>query len=80
MGSKTKKNKDVNAYGTTMKATEKQKIDNYNTSEKQRGQTLDNNYTAQKQAIVQKDGTVDYKKYVRGHLKDLTSILGIKRK
>ena len=79
MGSKSKKqNTTVNAYGANMSMAQKESIYSHNANEKQRGQTLDNNYSAQRAAIVQKDGTVDYKKYIRSHLKDLTSILGVK--
>lgn len=79
MGSKKKKNNLVSAYGITMTPTEKTNIDNYNTGEKTRGDKLDANYTAQKEAVVKKEGTVDYKKFLKSRLADLTNILGVKK-
>lgn len=71
MGSKRKK---------IQAATQKQiQINNYNAGERSRGQALDNNYVAQKAAIVQKEGTVDYKKFLKSRLSDLTNVLGVKK-
>ena len=51
MGSKKKTN-----WAAIAAAQAKQnQINNYNSGEKARGETLDKNYTAQKEAIVQKD-------------------------
>lgn len=75
MGSKKKTN-----WAAIAAAQAKQnQINNYNSGEKARGETLDKNYTAQKEAIVQKEGTVDYKKYLKSRLSDLTNVLGVKK-
>lgn len=81
MGSK-KKNAfwatHTNAYGTTMTKTEKQNIDNHNAAERAEGQTKDANYTAERQSVATKSGTIEYKSIVRKHLDKLGSILGIR--
>ena len=51
----------------------------YNSGERTRGEHLDNNAAIQKQAIVQKEGTVDYKKFLKSRLADLTNVLGVKK-
>lgn len=79
MGSKKKKNQDpnVSAYGTSMKQSEKNRIDSYNNAEKARGQTLENNFKVQKEAIVKKEGTVDFKKYLKKRADTLMNVLGV---
>lgn len=83
MGSKKKAaifaNTYTNAYGTTMTKTEKANIDRHNSAERAEGQTKDANYTAERQAIAAKSGTVEFKSIVKKHLNDLGSILGIRR-
>lgn len=75
MGSKRKKRQ-----AAALAAQQKQnQINNYNAGERSRGQTLDNNYVAQKAAIVQKEGTIDYKKFLKSRLSDLTNVLGVKK-
>lgn len=75
MGSKRKK-----AWAAQQAAIQKQnQINNYNNGERTRGANLDNNAVIQKQAIVQKEGTVDYKKFLKSRLSDLTNVLGVKK-
>lgn len=75
MGSKRKKN-----WAAQQAAIQKQnQINNYNNGERTRGANLDNNAVIQKQAIVQKEGTVDYKKFLKSRLSDLTNVLGVKK-
>lgn len=75
MGSKKKTN-----WAAIVAAQQKQAaINRHNSNEKQRGTTLDNNWVAQKNAIVQKEGAVDYKKFLKTRLSDLSSVLGVKR-
>lgn len=79
MGSKKKRDTRVSAYGTLMQPSEKAKIDNHNASEKQIGANKDANYVAERQAVAQKSGTVEYKSFVKKHLNELGNILGVKR-
>ena len=75
MGSKRKK-----MWVAQQAAIQKQnQINNYNSGERTRGANLDNNAVVQKQAIVQKEGTVDYKKFLKSRLADLTNVLGVKK-
>lgn len=75
MGSKRKK-----IWAAQQAAIQKQnQINNYNNGERTRGANLDNNAVIQKQAIVQKEGTVDYKKFLKSRLSDLTNVLGVKK-
>lgn len=77
MGSKSKRRQALIA---AQAAQQKQsQINNYNSSERTRGETLDKNYVAQKEAIVKKEGTVDYKKFLKSRLSDLTNVLGVKK-
>lgn len=74
MGSKRKR------WAAQQAAIQKQnQINNYNNGERTRGANLDNNAVIQKQAIVQKEGTVDYKKFLKSRLSDLTNVLGVKK-
>lgn len=77
MGSKSKRRQALIA---AQAARQKQsQINNYNSGERTRGETLDKNYVAQKEAIVKKEGTVDYKKFLKSRLSDLTNVLGVKK-
>lgn len=77
MGSKSKRRQALIA---AQAAQQKQnQINNYNSGERTRGETLDKNYVAQKEAIVKKEGTVDYKKFLKSRLSDLTNVLGVKK-
>lgn len=69
----------VSAYGTTMKKSTKEKIDNYNAAEKTEGATKDANYTAERQTTATKVGTPEYKAVIKKHLDKLTSILGVNK-
>ena len=70
---------NVNAYGTTMRQSEANRIGNYNEANRQEGQTKDTNQTNARQAVVNKNGTVDYKKTIRSRFANTwKSILGIK--
>ncbi len=84
MGSKKKRIpwelQTTTAYGKTMTNGEKQKIDNYNTSNKTEGQTKDNNWVLERKAIAQKSGTTDYKNIIRRHISQIGSILGVRGK
>lgn len=84
MGSKKKKfvpweKQAVNAYGKTITNGEKQAIDNHNAANKAEGQTKDTNWAAERQSIVKKNGTVEYKSIIRKHRDEIGSILGVKR-
>lgn len=84
MGSKKKlipwEQRTTTAYGKTMTNGEKQKIDNYNTNNKNEGQTKDNNWVLERKAIAQKSGTTDYKNIIRRHISQIGSILGVRGK
>ena len=77
MGSRRKK--ILAAQQAAIQQEKQNQINNYNNGERARGQTLDNNYVAQKASIAQKEGTVDYKKFLKSRLSDLTNVLGVKK-
>ena len=70
-------NQKTNAYGQTMTNGEKVAIDNYNNANVAEGASKDANYTAERANIAQKNGTVQYKMFIKKHLDRLGSILGV---
>lgn len=55
----------VNAYGTTMKYSKKSLLDAFNQNNRQQGKDKDDRYSAKRDAIALKNGTIDYRKIIR---------------
>ena len=54
-------------------------INQYNAAERAEGASKDNTYAANRQSVAQQNGTVEYKGFVKRHMDQLTSILGIRK-
>jgi len=75
-----KKSKLWAAIAAQQAAQAKQnQINQYNAAERAEGASKDNTYAANRQSVAQQNGTVEYKGFVKRHMDQLTSILGIRK-
>ena len=62
------------------KAAENAKIDAYNTNEREEGRQKDQTAATKREDYVLKNGTVEYKSFIKRHRDEIKNILGIRSK
>ena len=62
------------------KAAENAKIDAYNTNEREEGRQKDQTAATKREDYVLKNGTVEYKSFIKRHQDEIKNILGIRSK